>query len=341
MVTCGTTDIPARTVMFQLMAGKQMAFSLAGVARLGVADHMSDDPVAVETLAREVDAQPDALFRVMRLLASVGVFEQFPGRQFALTSAGKHLQTNVPGSVRYLAAFSGDEWSVRPYEHFLHCLRTGEDGVSKAYGKHAFDLLAERPDQAENFHQAMTANSGLQACAILDAYDFSGIKRIADVGGGHGLLLAAILETYPEMTGVLYDLPEVVAGVPPERVSKCGGRLEIQPGSFFEAVPAACDAYIAKHIIHDWDDEHCRKILRLMRRQLPATGRVLICDMVMPEDSAPSPIKVRDIDMLVMTPGGRERTAEEFRALLASADLRLSRIVETALPICVIEGVPA
>jgi hypothetical protein len=335
-----TTDIPARAAIAQLMAGKQIAFSLAGVARLGVADHMSEDPMAVDVLARKVDAQPDALFRVMRLLASVGVFEQFPGRQFALTPVGKHLQTNVPGSVRYLSAFSGDEWSVRAYEQFLHCLRTGSDGVSKAYGKHAFDLLAERPDQAENFHRAMTANTSLEGCAILDAYDFSSIRRVADVGGGHGLLLTSILETHPDMTGVLYDLPEVVAGVPPERISRSGGRLEIQSGSFFETVPAACDAYIAKHIIHDWDDEHCCKILRLMREQLPATGRVLICDMVMLEDSAPSRAKVLDIEMLVMTPGGRERTAEEFRALFASANLQLSRIVETALPLCVIEGVP-
>jgi O-methyltransferase len=227
MSTFVTTDIPARAAIAQLMAGKQIAFSLSGVARLGVADHMSEHPVAVEDLARKVDAQPDALFRVMRLLASVGVFDQFPGRKFALTPVGKHLQTDVLGSVRYLAAFSGDEWAVRAYEQFLHCLRTGEDGVSKAYGKHAFDLLAERPDQAENFHQAMTANSGLQARAILDAYDFSGIKRIADVGGGHALLLASILEAYPETTGVLHDLPEVVAGVPPERISKCGGMLEI------------------------------------------------------------------------------------------------------------------
>jgi hypothetical protein len=340
MSTFVTTDIPARAAIAQLMAGKQIAFSLSGVARLGVADHMSEHPVAVEDLARKVDAQPDALFRVMRLLASVGVFDQFPGRKFALTPVGKHLQTDVLGSVRYLAAFSGDEWAVRAYEQFLHCLRTGKDGVSKAYGKQAFDLLAERPDQAENFHRAMTANSGLEACAILDAYEFNGIERIADVGGGHGLLLASILKAYPDMTGVLYDLQEVVAGVPPERISSCGGRLEIQPGSFFEAVPAACDAYIAKHIIHDWDDEHCRTILRRMREQLPATGRVLILDMVMPEDSSPSRAKVLDVEMLVMTPGGRERTAEEFRALFASADLRLSRIVGTVLPISVIEGVP-
>jgi hypothetical protein len=339
MDTHSTTD-PARTVIAQLMAGKQIAFSLAGVTRLGVADHMSEHPVEVEILARKVDAQPDALFRVMRLLASVGVFEQFPDRKFGLTPVGKYLQTNVAGSVRYLAAFSGDEWAVRAYEQFLYCLRTGKDGVSKAYGKQAFDLLAERPDQAENFHRAMTANSGLEACAILDAYEFNGIKRIADVGGGHGLLLASILEAYPDMTGVLYDLQEVVAGVPPERTSSCGGRLEIQPGSFFEAVPAACDAYIAKHIIHDWDDEHCGTILRRMREQLPATGRVLIFDMVMPEDSSPSRAKVLDIEMLVMTPGGRERTAEEFRALFASADLRLSRIVGTVLPVSIIEGVP-
>ena len=123
-------------------------------------------------------------------------------------------------------------------------------------------------------------------------------------------------------------------------MSKYGNRLEIQPGSFFEAIPAACDAYITKYIIHDWSDEQCRKILRRMREQLTATGRALICDMVMPEDSAPSRAKVLDIEMLVMTPGGRERTAEEFSALLASAELRLSRIVETTLPICVIEGVP-
>jgi O-methyltransferase domain len=207
-------EIPPQAQLLQLMFGKHVTYSLSALAHLGVADHMSAAPVPVDELARRVGAHAPSLYRVMRALASVGVFDETSGRRFGLTPVGELLKTHAPGSLRYLATMWGDEWSTRGFENITHCVRTGGDGVTKAYGKHGFDLLAERPDQAENFHRAMTNFSATVSEAVIEAYDFTGIERMADVGGGHGMLLASILKRYPKMQGVLYDLPEVVAGAP-------------------------------------------------------------------------------------------------------------------------------
>ncbi|MGH6734642.1 MAG: methyltransferase [Methyloceanibacter sp.] len=335
------TPVPPQAIMMQLLFGKQLTASLAALARLGIADHMQGDFISVDELAAKVGAHAPSLYRVMRMLAAMGVFRQGPERSFALTPVGELLKTDAPGSMRYTAMMLGDEWTLRAYEHMADCIRTGEDGVTKAFGKHVFDLLAERPEQSETFQRAMTGGSAMSAGAIAGAYDFSGIKRLADVGGGHGLLLAAILERNPKMHGVLFDRPEVVAGVPEDRIAACGGRLTVEAGSFFERVPQGCDAFIMKHIIHDWSDEHCRTILGLIRDALPTGGRVLLCEMVVTDDPGPTPAKMLDIEMLVMTVGGKERTEDEFRDLFASAGFRLSRIVPTGRPICVIEAVPA
>jgi hypothetical protein len=213
--------------------------------------------------------------------------------------------------------------------------------VSQAYGKHVFDVLADRPDLSDTFQAAMTSGSTMAGKAVTAAYDFSGIERLADVGGGHGALLASILRRYPDMQGVLFDREEIVAGVPEDQFAGCEGRIEIEGGSFFERVPDGCDAYIMKHIIHDWSDEHCRSILTLMRKKLPEDGRVLVCEMVVSDEPGPTPAKMLDIEMLVMTVGGKERTEADFRDLFASCGLKLSRIVPTGRPICVIEAVPA
>jgi hypothetical protein len=326
---------PPTAVLMQLLFGKQITYSLAAVARLGVADHMSNEFVRVDEIAKKVAVHPAALFRVMRMLAGVGVFEEAPGQRFALTPVGELLKSDAPSSLRYPAMFFGDEWSTRAYQYIVDCVRTGIDGVTQAYGKHAFDFLAEHPDQAETFHRAMSSFSAIDSESILEAYDFSGIRRLADVGGGHGTLLAAILQRYPEMEGVLYDLPEVVEGA---NLAAYDHRVRIESGSFFERVPSGCDAYLMKHIIHDWGDEHCRTIFSLMRQELPLDGRVLVCEMVVPEDSGPAPAKMLDIEMLVMTVGGKERTVEEFGNLFTSAGLRLGRVVATKSPICLIEG---
>jgi hypothetical protein len=324
----------------QLLFGKQMTYCLSGVARLGVADIMSATPIAVEEIAGKTGAHAPALYRVMRMLASMGVFKEEEGKRFALTPAGELLKSDTPGTVRYFAMMFGDEWTTRAYEHFTDCLRSGQDGVSKAYGQHVFDVLAARPEQSDTFQAAMTSSSTLDGKTITDAYDFGGIKRLADVGGGHGALLASILRRHPQMQGVLFDREEIVAGVPKGQFTGCEGRIAIEGGSFFERVPDGCDAYIMKHIIHDWSDEHCRTILKLMRDKLPSDGRVLVCEMVVSGEPGPTPAKMLDIEMLVMTVGGKERTKDEFAELFASSGLRLSRVVPTERPICVIEAVP-
>jgi hypothetical protein len=326
--------------MGQLLFGKQLTASLSALARLGVADHMGEGAIPVEELATKVGAHAPSLYRVMRMLASVGVFSEEPGGKFALTPVGETLKTEAQGSMRAMAMMLGDEWSMHAYTRMADCIRTGVDGVTMAYGKPIFDLLAERPEQCETFQRAMTGGSAIAAQSILASYDFGGIERLADIGGGHGVLLASILEKYPAMRGVLFDLPEVVAGVPADRLAACGGRLDVEAGSFFERVPHGCDAYMMKHIIHDWSDEHCRTILRLIRAQLPAHGRLLVCELVMPEEPGPAPAKMLDIEMLVMTVGGKERTPREFGELFASAGLKLGRVVTTPTPICVVEALP-
>jgi hypothetical protein len=333
--------LPPPMAMRQLLFGKQLSYALSGVARLGVADHMDGVGRPVEDIASQCGAHAPSLYRVLRMLAGFGVFKEGPSRHFALTPVGELLKTGAPDSLRYTAMMFGEEFSTRAYEHIADCLRTGGDGVSAAYGKQIWEVLAQRPSQRETFQQAMTASSSVAAQAIVEAYDFSGIERLADVGGGHGLLLAAILRANPSMQGVLFDRPEVIASVPNDRFAGCEGRIVIEAGSFFERVPGGCDVYLMKHIIHDWSDEHCRKILTLMRDKLPEDGRVLLCEMVVTDEPGPTPAKLLDIEMLVMTVGGKERTSEEFGALFAASGLRLSRIVPTGRPVSVIEAVPA
>lgn len=333
--------VPPQRVLVQLLFGKQLTASISAIARLGVADHMGPHPVSVEELAAKTNTHAPSLFRVMRMLASLGVFREAQGQKFALTSVGELLKTDAPNSLRYMAMMLGDDWSIKAYAHMADCIRSGGDGMTMAYGKQVFEYFAEHPQQAETFQRAMTNGSVIAAESILKAYDFTGIKRIADIGGGHGILIASVLERYPDMRGVLFDLPEVVAGVPESRLAECGGRLEIEAGSFFERVPEGCDAYMMKNIIHDWSDAHCRTILNLIRERLPPKGRLLVFELVVSDDPGPTPAKMLDIEMLVMTVGGKERTRAEFADLFASAGLKLNRVVETPTPTCVLEAVPA
>ena len=333
------TELPPPMAFMQLLFGKQLTYSLSGVARLGVADHMDGKGRAIEELAGKVGAHAPSLYRVMRLLASLGVFREGPPRHFALTPVGELLKTDAPASLRYMAMMFGEEFSALAYAHITECLRTGGDGVTAAYGKDIWQVLAERPEQCETFQRAMTNNSSGAVGPIVEAYDFGGIKKLADVGGGHGLLLAGILRANPALQGVLFDRPEVIESLPASQFAGCEGRIATEAGSFFERVPDGCDAYLMKHIIHDWDDERCGIILRLMREKLPKNGRVLVCEMVVSDDPGPTPAKLLDIEMLVMTGGGKERTPQEFADLFAASGLKLARIVPTARPVAVIEAV--
>jgi hypothetical protein len=325
--------------MMNLLYGKHITYSASAVARLGVPDVMGPAPTSVETLAEKVGAHAPSLYRVMRLLSSVGVFEESAGRSFRLTPAGELLKTDAPGSLRYLAILFGDEWNNRAFGQITQSVRTGESGVKAAYGRDGFELLAELGEQAENFHRAMTNLSAVVGRAIVDAYDFSAVRTLADIGGGHGKLLASVLRRYPTLQGILYDLPDVVEGASRSGCfAGCEDRVRIEGGSFFERVPAGADAYMMKAVLHDWDDDRCRQILRLVRAQLPAGGRVLVCEMVAPDDGSPSPALMLDIEMLIATQGGKERTKSEFDELFRSAGLRLTNVVATRGPVCVLEA---
>lgn len=330
-------SLPAPAVFLQLLLGKHITYSLSAVARLGVADYMGTAPVEVDELARKTAADAPSLYRVMRMLASVGVFEEVPETSFTLTPVGQLLKTDAPGSLRYSAIQFGDPWSTRPWEHFTETVRTGENGVTKAFGKNVFELFAELPEQAEVFNRSMTNISAAMVEPIVSAYDFRSINRLADVGGGHGMLLASILTRHPHMQGVLYDLPDVVAGAAGKpHFSGCEARVQIECGSFFERVPSGCDAYIMKFILHDWSDHHCRQILSAIRKELPSNGRILICEQIVADE--PGLAKLVDIEMLAMTVGGKERTVTEFSDLFSSAGLRLTQVFRTESPMCILEA---
>jgi hypothetical protein len=335
--------LPPEAVIMQLLFGSNTFFSVTAVARLGIADHVSETPRAVEDIARDTATHAPSLYRVLRLLASVGVFKEGPPRHFVLNPAAQLLQSDHPRSQRAMAIMLADPWVISSFTEIDRCLRTGTDGVTLHFGKHIFDLFHDIPDQAANFHRAMTSFSTASAAAVLEVADFSRFRRIADCGGGHGLLLSRILDKFPGLHGVLFDLPEVVAGAPAaSHFRDSEDRVDFEAGSFFERVPEGCDAYIMKHIVHDWDDESCRRMLSMMRDQLvksaPAAGRVFLCEMTVTEGPEPSPAKLLDIQMLLATRGGKERTEAEFGELLASAGLKLVSVTPTRSPVCLIEA---
>ena len=327
--------LPPSAQLIQMLFGKHVTYCIAAVAHLGVADHIGDTAVGVEELAKKVKANDLSLYRVMRALASVGIFAETTKRNFALTPMAETLKTDAPGSMRFMAMMTGDTWTSRPFEYITDTVRSGNSAMSAAFGKTVFELLQSSPEQAQTFNRAMTNLSAMETSSIVNGYDFSGIRQLADVGGGHGFLLSSILDHNPGMQGVLYDLASVVTD------ALAHPRITVESGSFFEKAPAGCDAYIMKHIIHDWDDDRCTQILKVIGEQLPANGKVLVCEMVVSENSAPEMVKMLDIEMLMLTDGGMERTESEFRELFAKAGLRLNRMVRTEGPMCVLEAVRA
>lgn len=336
-------SMPPEAAVMQLIFSKVVFFSMAAAARLGIADHLTDTPQTVAEIAASSGTNEDALYRILRLLASLGLFREEPLRSFAITPAGELLRSDHPHSLRDMAIMYSDPWQIETWASIPDVVTTGKDAPSQLYGGTVFDYFVRHPQEGENFHRAMSSFSGGSADAVLQVADFSRFQRMADCGGGHGLLLSRILTGFPNLRGVLYDLPEVVAGATASGyTATVSNRLDVESGSFFERVPEGCDAYIMKHILHDWSDESCRQILSLMREQLakfaPETGRVFICEMIVNESPEPSPAKMLDIEMLVQTPGGRERTEGDFARLFASAGLRLVGVTPTASPVCLIEA---
>jgi len=331
---------PAALLELQnLITGKWVAQAVSLAAKLGIADSLKDGPRDCDELARMNQMDADALYRVLRALASVGVFVEGGDRKFALTPTAAFLRSDVPGSLRAVATMAGEDWTWRPWGDLYGCVKTGERAFDRAFGVPPFEYLAANPIAATVFDQAMTGWSMQNAHAVAAGYDFSKIGTLMDVGGGHGYLLATILKANPAARGVLYETPEVCEGAR-ERFESEGlaDRVRVVPGDFFASVPEGADACILKSVIHDWDDDPAAAILRNCAKAVGAGGRVLLAEMVIPPGNAPHPGKLLDLEMLVMV-GGRERSEAQFRELFARAGLRLAGIHPTACPMCVVEGV--
>ena len=332
-------DVPADAVLLQLITGSLVSQAVYVAAKLGVADLLTSGARTPRELAESTGAHAPSLYRVLRALASVGVFSEREDGAFELTPMAWVLQSNVAGSLRDTAIFMGEEWHWRVWGHMLHSVKTGETAWSHVHGAEIFPYLAANPEPSAIFDRAMTSFSHSAAEAVVEAYDFSGIEQIVDVAGGHGSLLARILRKSPATKGVLFDQTHVIEAARGYIESAgLGGRVEFLSGDFFESVPEGADAYVMKHIIHDWDDERSIVILKNIARAMNKDGRVLVVEMVVPRGNGPHFGKILDLEMLV-APGGVERTEAEYVSLFARAGLRLSRIVPTKSPYCVIEAV--
>jgi hypothetical protein len=328
--------------MLQLITGRWIAQALYAAATLGVADHLKDGPQPADALARAVGAHPGALHRLLRALASLGVFQQDAQNRFALTPLGETLRSDVPHSLRGFARMTGMPATWQAWGEVLHSVKTGQSAFEHVHGQNGFEYFAGHPDAAAIFDAAMTNFSAMVLPVVLASYDFAPFRLVVDVAGGRGHLLAAILAAHPSAQGILFDLPHVAEGA---RQLLAGAglseRSQVVTGDFFQGLPAGGDVYLLKHIIHDWDDERAQRILESCRGAMGPTGRVLVLEMVIPPGDEPFFGKLLDLEMLVITPGGRERLAAEYQALLERAGLRLNRIIPTESPISIIEGVPA
>jgi SAM-dependent methyltransferase len=323
--------------MMRMLTGYWVSQALYVAAKLGLADSLKDGPRTAADLAAATKAHPKALYRLLRALASVGVFAEDDRHRFTLTPLAECLRSDVPGSQRSLAIMAGEE-HYQAFGRLLYSVQTGQIAFDKLYGMPVFDFLQQHPEQAQVFDEAMVGVHGRETGAMLDSYDFSGVRVLADLGGGNGSLLTAVLRKYPAMRGVLFDLPRVVERAK-ANVQAAGliQHCQVVGGSFFEAVPGGADAYLLRHIIHDWDDAKARTILQNVYRAMGKDGRLLLVESVLPPGNAPSFAKLLDLTMLVI-PGGQERTEEEYRKLYEDAGFRLCRIVPTKAEVSVIEG---
>lgn len=332
-------QLPPEAVLPQMILGGLMQKSIWVAAKLGVADLLAEKPLTAEELAAITDTHAPSLYRVLRTLASAGVFAENSGGKFELTPIAELLRSDTPNSMRDYAIMMGEDWIWQAYGELMHTVKTGEIAHDKVQGMSSFEYYAQNEEVGKIFNRAMTNLSLLSAPAIVEAYDFSGINKLVDIAGGHGLLLAAILKVNPHLQGVLFDLPFVIEGAgEPLESEGVAARTEKVSGDFFESVPAGADAYLMKHIIHDWNDEQSVKILQNIHRAMNEDGKVLIVEMVVPVGNEPSPAKGLDLVMLTVE-GGKERTEKEYRELLAAAGLRLTRTIPTRSPLSIIEAV--
>jgi hypothetical protein len=334
---------PPQAAMLGLITAYWASQLVFVAAKLGLADLLAKGPLSAEVLAEQTGTNARYLYRMLRALASIGVFAEDKKGRFKLTPLAQTLRAGVTGSLRDFALMMVDDYNREAWGGLEYSIKSGRVAFDEVHKVPAFTYLRERPEKDRQFSASMASISGGQNEAIAEAYPFGDLSSLVDVGGAHGHMLAAILKRHKTLSGVLYDQPQVVAGAAESGFITAPGiakRCKTEGGDFFASVPEGADGYILKFIIHDWDDERCIKILENCRTAMAKNGRVLLAETIIPKGNDPHFGKLLDINMMVI-PGGQERTKAEFADLFAQAGLKLKRVIETATPVCILEAVRA
>lgn len=339
-VGTGPNIAPAPVMLLQMMTGYWLSKAVYVAAKLGIADLLSDGAESCEDLAKTTGTHAPSLYRVLRALASNGIFSETTTGRFAVTPMGALLQTKRPDSMRALAIMYGEE-QYRAWGDLLYSIQTGQPAFEREFGMEVFEYFRQNKASGAVFNEAMTNWTTQVSAAVAATYDFSRFGTIVDVGGNQGILLAAILRSNPAARGILFDLPHVVATARAQ-LTQAGveSRCELVGGDFFTAALPDGDAYLLSYVLHDWDDERCVAILAQCRRVIANTGTLLLIELVLPEGNEPSFGKWLDLHMLVMA-SGRERTCDEYRRLLQAGGFALTRVIPTPAGSYIVEATPA
>lgn len=336
----GENEAPEAFLM-QLLSGFMATQYVHVAAKLGLADLLKDGPLGAEELASRCGADADGLRRLLRALASMGIFAETADARFEMTELANPLRTDTASSLNGIARMYGEEWFWRPYGELHHSVTTGRSAFERVYEHGFYDHFAKDPGAARIFDEAMTSFTTSQARLLVREYDFSRFRRIMDVGGGQGALLLEVLRACPATRGVLFDRSGVTSALA-ERIAHCevADRLEPAFGDFMEVVPSGCDAYMLRNVLQDWSDDGARRLLGNCRRAMPEGGTLLVIGRLIEPGNDPYPGKLTDLTMMVLT-GGRERTLEEHRELFARSGLALGAVTRTSAKVAIIEASPA
>ncbi len=335
----------AAAMLRQISFGMRASQALYVAAKLNVADHLARKPMQASELSSFTQSDPQTLSRLLRALCALGVFEELPSGEVSLNPFSELLRSNVPGSFRGAVLMSAGQVRWRCWADLLQIIQSGEGGTERVLGMELFDFYKEHPEESLIHDQAMRSISAAQVSAVLKAFDFSTAGHIVDVGGGTGELLSAILATNHSLNGTLFDLPHVVSNAKGV-LSEAGvlQRVQLEGGNFLERAPPTGDTLLLKTIIHDWDDSRAQVILRNCRKAISSHGRLLIIERELPKvgqvGTAIEPFLL-DLEMLVMSPGGRERTRQQFAKLLSAAQFELMGVLPTDAPVSIFDARPA
>jgi hypothetical protein len=330
----------AMKTLTEMIYGYRLTQLVYVAAKLGIPDLLKDNPRTSEELARLTNTDPSVLYRVMRALSSLGLFVQEAPHRFCIAELAMPLLSDAPGTIRPVAILRGEESNWKPWAELLYALKTGENAFTHVFGTNLFDYYNANPDAAASFNETMSISTNQTVNTLFEYFDFSSSRKFVDLGGGHGHLIAALLNRYPSATGIVFDMPYVVDDA--RRYIESAGlaaRCQVVGGNFFESIPQGADTYILRHIVHDWNDERAGILLRNCRSSMGDTGKVLLLERVVPFKGGRS-VKINDVHMMLQTPGGRERTEAEFQELLTRSGFQLDKMIPSGEDSYILEGRP-